>query len=83
MTRQHRLEVFTAGCPVCEDQIEKIKTWVSPDTPIERLNMDDPGVAERARKLGICCLPSLVIDGEPVSCGDPGKLEAAVRKAFQ
>lgn len=46
-----RVEVFSAGCPACEETIRLVNEIACPSCGIEVLDMRDPEVAARARAL--------------------------------
>ena len=76
-----KVEVFSAGCPVCQDTTEMVKR-VAGTSPIVVLDMHQADVAARAKQLGITRLPSVVIDGGLASCcADRGPDEATLRAA--
>ncbi len=67
-TSTRKIEIFTAGCPVCQDLIAAVKGAACPSCNIEILDMRKPDVAARARKNGIRSVPAIVIDGQLASC---------------
>ena len=62
------VEVFSAGCPVCEDAIRLVKGMACPSCDVQVLDMKTPEVAERAKGLGIRSVPAVVIDGKVAGC---------------
>jgi glutaredoxin 3 len=82
MSNKRKVEVFSAGCPVCEKTIELVSQLACPSCEVQVLDMRSPEVAKRAKGLGISSVPAVVIDGEPASCcADRGPDEAALRAA--
>lgn len=76
------VDVFSAGCSVCEDAIEMIQEIACSSCDVQVLDMNDPDVAERAEEFGITAVPAVVIDGELVECcKDQGPDEATLRDA--
>lgn len=76
----HKIEVFSAGCPACEDAIALINRIAGPSSEIEVLDMRDTAVANRARAYGIGRVPSVVIDGKLADCcAAGGPNEATLR----
>ena len=69
MTAKRKIEVFSAGCPVCEETIEEIKKASCPPCDIMVLDMKDVKVTKRAKEIGIRSVPSVVIDGKLSACG--------------
>jgi glutaredoxin 3 len=68
MNTKRKVEVFSAGCPLCKDAVEMVKRISLPDCEINVLDMKDNDVAERAKRLGIRSVPAIVIDGKLADC---------------
>ncbi len=68
MNTKRKVEVFSAGCPVCNDAVEMVERISCQDCEINLLDMNDPAVAKRAKGLGILSVPAIVIDGDLVNC---------------
>ena len=82
MAATRKIEVFSAGCAVCEDTIALINKIVCPSCEVEILDMHKADVAERARQYGIRSVPSVVIDGKLADCcAGRGPDEATLRAA--
>jgi glutaredoxin 3 len=62
------IEVFSAGCLVCEEAVEAIKQEVCQDCEVIVLDMQDAQVARRAKDLGVRSVPAVAIDGKLASC---------------
>ncbi|MBI1927506.1 thioredoxin family protein [Candidatus Poribacteria bacterium] len=76
------MEVFSAGCPVCEETIERINRVACPSCEVGVLDMKDLNVASRAKGLGIRSVPAVVIDGKLADCrAGRGPDEATLRAA--
>lgn len=67
MTKR-KIEVFSAGCPVCDDAIRLVKGMACPSCDVQVFDMRNPDVAERARGLGIRSVPAVVIDRKIADC---------------
>jgi len=82
MGDKRKIEVFSAGCPACEEAIELVNRIACSSCEVTILDMKDPEVASRARSLGIHSVPAVVIDGKLAECcADRGPDEAALRAA--
>ncbi len=68
MNAKRQIEIFSAGCPVCQETIERVKEAACPSCEVEVLDMNDPSVADRATSLGIGSVPAVVIDGHLANC---------------
>ncbi len=77
MIAKRKVEVFSAGCPTCEDVVAIVTSIACPSCEVRVLDMNDAGVAARAKSLGVRSVPGVVVDGELASCcagGDPTKV---------
>lgn len=82
MTTKRTIEVFSAGCPACDDAISTVKDIACPSCNVSVLDMNDPSVASRAKSLGIRSVPAVVIDGKLADCcTGRGPDEATLRAA--
>jgi len=67
MTKR-KIEIFSAGCPVCEDAIRLVKGMACPSCDIKVLDMRNPEISDRAKTLGIRSVPAVLIDGKVSDC---------------
>ncbi len=82
MTAKRRVEVFSAGCGVCEEAVALVKSIACESCQVEVLDMNDPAVAEKARELGVRSVPAVAIDGKLAGCcAGRGVDEATLRAA--
>ena len=68
MKNKRKIEVFSAGCPVCEETIQMVNRTACPSCEVSILDMKDQSVARRARDLGFRSVPAVVIDGKLAAC---------------
>ena len=68
MAVKRKIEVFSAGCPLCEQAEQLVKRIACDSCEVEVLDMNDADVAERAERLGIKVVPAVAIDGRLASC---------------
>lgn len=71
-TKRRKIEIFSAGCPVCEDLVHSITDAACPSCDIEVLDMRQQPVAERAERLGVSSVPAVAIDGALAGCCEAG-----------
>ena len=64
-----KIEVFSAGCSICEEQIQLIKdaSCLSCEIEVLNLNSDDVALA-KSRKYRIKSLPAVAINGILADC---------------
>lgn len=68
MTTLRTIEIFSAGCGICEDTVQLVNEMASPSCEISVLDMHDKAVAKRARALGVKSVPAVAIDGVLADC---------------
>lgn len=66
------IEVFTAGCYVCENAVKEIKTLACPNCEVKVYDLNkkrDTNECEaKAKQYGINSVPAVAIDGKLVDC---------------
>ena len=68
MADKRQIEVFSAGCPVCQETVDLVNRIACPSCEVSVLDMQDPTVAARARTLEIDSVPAIAIDGQLADC---------------
>lgn len=68
MTTKRKIEVFSAGCPVCKDAVKLVNEIACESCEVSVLDMKTPETAERAKAVGIRSVPAVVIDGKLADC---------------
>ena len=82
MATTRQIEIFSAGCPVCDALVTRVREMACPSCEISVLDMGDAGVAARADSLGIASIPAVAIDGALADCcAGRGPDEASLRAA--
>jgi predicted DsbA family dithiol-disulfide isomerase len=81
MTKKRNIEIFSAGCPLCEGAIAIVRDIACPSCEVTVLDMKDATVARLARGLGVRSIPAVVIDGKLADCCSGGLDESVLRSA--
>jgi glutaredoxin 3 len=82
MDGKRTIEIFSAGCPACEEVVELVSRVACPSCDVTVLDMRDPEVARRAKNSGIRSVPAVVINGQLADCcAGRGPDEQALRAA--
>ena len=80
MNAKRKVEIFSAGCPACEEVIEFVKSIAGSSCEVTVLDMNNPKVVSRAKSLDIRSVPSVAVDGKLAACcADPGPNETTLR----
>lgn len=82
MSNTRHIEIFSAGCQVCEDLIALVKQMACSSCEVTVLNMKDQAVVSRANHLVIRTVPAVVVNGQLAECcAASGPSESALRAA--
>ena len=82
MAAKRQIEIFSAGCSVCQETIEMVKRNACQSCEITVLDMNDSNVTDRAKQLGVHSVPAIVIDGKLADCcAGRGPDEATLKAA--
>ncbi len=82
MSNKRTVEVFSAGCAVCQETIDLVNRLACPSCDVSVLDMQDDAAATRAKALGIRFVPAVAINGTLADCcAGSGPDEAALRAA--
>ena len=81
MSNKRRIEIFSAGCPACDEAIQLVKRIACPSCETEVLDMNQPEIAARAKELGINRAPAIVVDGRLAECCGAGGVDEQVLSA--
>lgn len=72
MADKRKVEVFTAGCPVCDPAVKMVKELACPscDVHIHDLNKgcETDECRMEAQKYGLKTVPAVVVDSRVVAC---------------
>ncbi|MBI2602826.1 MAG: thioredoxin family protein [Deltaproteobacteria bacterium] len=67
-TEKRKVEVFSAGCPCCEQALDLVNSIACSSCEVTVADMKDPETQKKAAKLGVKSVPEVVIDGKIASC---------------
>lgn len=81
MPDKRRIEIFSAGCAVCRDVVAMIEELTCESCEIVVLDMTDPGVAGRAKAMGVRSVPAVALDGALADCCAGGAPDRETLKA--
>jgi len=82
MSGKRTVEIFSAGCGVCDETVALVRQIACNSCEVSVLDMRDEQVATRARSLVIRAVPAVVVDGALAGCCEnAGPTESALREA--
>lgn len=68
MDTKRKVEIFSAGCTLCEETIALVNCVTCPSCELEVLDVHTEAAANRAKVLKITAVPAVVIDGKIADC---------------
>ena len=83
---KRKVEVFTAGCPVCDKTVELVKSLACPSCEVIVYDLnkgcETNECREKAEKYGVTRLPAVAVNGVLLECCKTGAIsEDALRAA--
>lgn len=79
--KKRKVEIFSAGCPICQEVITTVRQIACDSCQIEVLDLNEPAVIRRARSLGVRSVPTVAVDGELAACCEHGGVDTGILKA--
>ena len=82
---KRKIEIFTAGCQVCEPAVELVKKTACPSCEVVVYDIRE-GCAtnecrDKAKEYGVSRLPAVVVDGKLLDCCKSGAVSEDALKA--
>jgi hypothetical protein len=68
MLQKRRVEVFTAGCPLCQGVVDMVNELTCPDCDVTVYNLSKNEGVEEAKAYGVTAMPSVVVIGQLLDC---------------
>lgn len=81
MSNKRKIEIFSAGCPACDETIQMVNALACPSCEVQVLDMRQEDIAARAKEYGIRSVPAVVIDGKLADCCAGRGVDEATLKA--
>jgi hypothetical protein len=81
MAAKRKVEVFTAGCAVCQGVVEMVNELACPNCDVTIYNLNRNGGVDEAKVYGVTALPSVVVNGALLECCKRSSITKADLKA--
>lgn len=78
---KRQIEIFSAGCSVCEPVVERVKALACPSCDVLVVDMKSRDGESRARELGVNSIPAVAIDGKLADCCSSRGIDEDVLRA--
>ncbi len=80
MAGKRKVEVFVAGCPLCDETVRLVKELSCPSCDLTVYNLQKEGM-DKAKEYGVNSVPTVVVNGKILDCCLREKPTAADLKA--
>ena len=77
-----KVEVFTAGCSLCDEAVQLVQNLACPSCRVEVLDMKDESAQQKAKQYGVTRVPSVVVNGTLADCCQTGEVNADSLRAL-
>ena len=77
-----KVEVFTAGCSLCDDAVQLVQDLACSSCNVEVLDMKDESAQQKAKQYGVTRVPSVVVNGTLADCCQSGAVSADSLRAL-
>ncbi len=78
MATKRTVEVFTAGCTVCQEAVQAVRGLVCESCDLQIHDMRTDAAQSKARKYGVKRVPAVVVNGELAECCQQSGIDAAI-----
>jgi glutaredoxin 3 len=78
---KRKVEIFSAGCPVCQETIDLVNELACPSCEIIIHDTHDADVQSRIKTLGIKSVPAVAINGVLADCCQDRGIDVEMLKA--
>lgn len=71
------IEVFSAGCPCCDEAVKLVQSLACPSCDVQILDMRSDSAAQtKAKQYGVTRVPAVAVDGKLADCCRQGPIDA-------
>ena len=77
-----KVEVFTAGCSLCDDEVQLVQDLACPSCRVEVLVMKEEATQEKAKAYGVASVPAVAVDGALADYCQAGVIDVHVSPAL-
>jgi glutaredoxin len=72
MMEKRKVEVFVAGCPLCDETVKLVKDLSCSSCDVTIHNLKESGM-DKAKEYGVTSVPTVVVNGKILDCCKRGK----------
>lgn len=81
--RKRTVEVFSAGCPSCDEAVELVQAIICPSCDLQIHDVrTDQAAQVKARRYGVNRVPAVVVDGRLADCCRQGPVDVGALRSL-
>ena len=77
-----KVEVFTAGCSLCDEAVQLIQNLACPSCRVEVLDMQDEATQAKAKEYGVARVPAVAVNGTLADCCEGRAIDVDVLRTL-
>lgn len=77
MAIKRKIEIFIAGCPLCDAAVQLVNETACPRCDVSVLDLREKGAMARARAIGVVSASTVAVDGRILDCCKRGEVDRA------
>ena len=83
MMKKRTIEVFSAGCSVCDEAVKLVQSLACPSCDVQVLDMHaDKAAQAKARQYGVQRVPAIAVNGKLAGCCTGGGIDVGTLKSL-
>lgn len=68
MSDTRTVEVFTAGCPLCDEVVTLVKSLACDSCDVQTVSLQEETGMKRAEEIGVETVPAVAVNGTLANC---------------
>ena len=81
--KKRTVEIFTAGCPCCDETVKLVQSIICPSCDLQILDMrSDEAAQAKAKKYGVNRVPAVVVNGKLADCCQQRPVDASTLRGL-
>ena len=81
--KKRTIEIFTAGCPCCDEAVRLVESLACESCDVQVLDMrSDKAAQARAKGYGVQRVPAVVVNGQLADCCRAGAVDAVTLRSL-
>ena len=76
------IEIFTAGCSLCDDAVQLVQSLACPSCSVEVLDMHEESAQQKAKQYGVTRVPAVAVNGTLADCCQSGTIDRETLRAL-